>query len=862
MFKTEFGEAAAPSDPESLFRDLRRRAPEIKHLWAHQADLLREYASRYVDVRDVAIELPTGAGKTLVGLLIGEWRRRAFRQRVAYLCPTRQLARQAGGLASRYGIGAHVLVGRQDEYPPQEFAAYQTGDAIAITTYSSVFNINPRIDDATTLILDDAHAGEDYVADMWSVEIWRAEQEALYNSLVQLLQQGIPAAYLADLRDPTGGQLRGGDPELVPGNYVRIHQAAIIELLDENLPEGTPPWFAWGLVREHISACNLFVSWSSFLLRPLIPPTLSHPPFEQASQRVYMSATLGAGGELERITGIQCIARLPMPADLDRRGTGRRLFLLPQVSLQDDKAEEVIRSASDRFDRVLAIAPSRYEADALIGLIAGSIDDIMFARDIEDSLDPFIERKGVVLVLNRYDGLDLPGDACRALILSGLPRGTNLQERFLWARAGAFSLLRDRILTRFTQGVGRCTRSDNDYAVVILWGRDLVDYILKKDNRRVLIPELQAELEFGIENSKDRDVDGFGALCDAFMAQEEEWQEAERALVSLRASREKEPDPVSERLLGVVQNEVAYVYALWEGNYEKALELSRAVADNLGGDETKGYRAWWYYLAADAAHALSTSTGDGNLLIVHRDLLARASACSTAIGWFSKLARIAAVQEPEAGAEDPWQADAAKHIQDVLTRLGSVGTGFEKYVREGREALESDDHGEFQRGLLRLGFLLGFRSEIPEGQAAPDCIWSIGDDLYIVHEVKLEQSPEGAIGVNDVRQASSHQEWITGNKPTTESARVLCLIESPRQVVAKEAIAYARSLYYVNPTELRDLFERATKLLRTVRSMAPDLSEEGTIERIYQGLSSSGVRPVDICREMTLRPVAEMPVTE
>ena len=79
----------------TLLRDLRGRSSEIKHLWSHQADLLRAYL-QFLNERDVAIELPTGAGKTLVGLLIAEFRRQALNERIAYVCPTRQLARQVG----------------------------------------------------------------------------------------------------------------------------------------------------------------------------------------------------------------------------------------------------------------------------------------------------------------------------------------------------------------------------------------------------------------------------------------------------------------------------------------------------------------------------------------------------------------------------------------------------------------------------------------------------------------------------------------------------------------------------------------------------------------------------------------------
>jgi len=94
IFITDFGSERPSLDPEALFRDLKERAQEIKHLWSHQADILREYYNKHTKTKDIAIELPTGTGKTLVVLLIAEFRRRAFDERVAYLCPTRQLAKQ------------------------------------------------------------------------------------------------------------------------------------------------------------------------------------------------------------------------------------------------------------------------------------------------------------------------------------------------------------------------------------------------------------------------------------------------------------------------------------------------------------------------------------------------------------------------------------------------------------------------------------------------------------------------------------------------------------------------------------------------------------------------------------------------
>src|SRR4051794_21626934 len=143
-----------PESPEALFRDLRPRDTAVRDLYLRQGDVLRAYHELAPMPSNVALELPTGAGKTLVGLLIAEYRRRAYDQRVAFLCPNVQLARQAAAKADGYGIGAVALVRRQRDWDQADFQRYQRGRAIAISTYSAVFNSNPRLDSAQTLILD------------------------------------------------------------------------------------------------------------------------------------------------------------------------------------------------------------------------------------------------------------------------------------------------------------------------------------------------------------------------------------------------------------------------------------------------------------------------------------------------------------------------------------------------------------------------------------------------------------------------------------------------------------------------------------------------------------------------------------
>lgn len=66
------------SSPEELYLSgtLPRTTAAVDSLWLHQGDVIRAYVESYQHTSDLALELPTGTGKILPGLLIGEWVRR------------------------------------------------------------------------------------------------------------------------------------------------------------------------------------------------------------------------------------------------------------------------------------------------------------------------------------------------------------------------------------------------------------------------------------------------------------------------------------------------------------------------------------------------------------------------------------------------------------------------------------------------------------------------------------------------------------------------------------------------------------------------------------------------------------------
>lgn len=332
-FKKSPPPVTAPDSPDKLFLDLPRR--KYTSVLDHQGQILRTYARSAVDSPDVALQLPTGSDKTLVGLLIAEWRRRKYRERAVYLCPTNQLVNQVAEEArTKYGLDVNTFTGSARDYEPTTRSQYANADCVSVTNYNSLFNTNPFFREPQLLIVDDAHTAENYIAQLWTfrVERFKKEHEALFAALAGTLKAVLdPHLYTRLSGDWTSLADKLWVDKLPTPDLLDIADD-LREVIDEhtaNLDLKHP----WRMIGDRLEACQLYMSSAEILIRPLIAPTWSHLPFAQARQRVFMSATLGAGGDLERLSGRRKIKRLAIPEGWDKQGIGRRFFIFPDMSL-------------------------------------------------------------------------------------------------------------------------------------------------------------------------------------------------------------------------------------------------------------------------------------------------------------------------------------------------------------------------------------------------------------------------------------------------------------------------------------------------------------------------------------------------
>lgn len=826
-FVTRSRQPEGPESPEALFRELRPRSTHVRDLLLRQGDAIRAYAADHVNHADVAIELPTGGGKTLVGMLIAEWRRRTLRQRVAYLCPTVQLARQAAAKADEYGIETVTLVRRQVDWDTGDFLRFQRGEVLAVAGYAQVFNSNPRLDSAQTLILDDAHAGEDAVASNWSIVAARATP--LYDALLSSVASALNPQLLDRLTDDLLEPSRRGQVDLVPPEAVLAAASDLEGALSAHASERNR--YARTSIGDALSYCLMFASWDEIVLRPMICPTIDHRAFADASQRVYMSATLRSSGDIERAFGVTGLVRINVPAAGDEQGFGRRFFAMPGASLSDQATDELIRQTVSEAGRALMLTPSRRALERLGASCVPEGTPLIEAGEVEDNFDAFTERERAALLLaNRYDGIDLPGDACRLVILSGLPVGTDAQERFLADTLGARRVLDERIRTRIVQGAGRCTRSARDFAAVIVRDERLLDFLSRDEIRRAFPPQLQAEINFGFENAENPDGD-LNVLLGHFWQQDAEWQRAEEFLRSETASLDREAPAVEAPLATAADLEVECWRAVSRGDLSRGIDLVQLVTDRLiGSDELRPYRALWFYFAASWSAHLATEDPDA-WAARSEELRAEAEGAAGRLRWRPQFSRATEARTTASG-EDDLLLDRAKTAVAKLRRLGIRGDRFERHLAECQARLDSDEAPQFEEGLRLLGELLGFEAVRPSGHAQPDSAWRDGERLWLIFEAKTEEGADDPLSVATVRQALTHQGRVAGDLGWPEPGQALTSVVTRKETVDSTAASVAGELRMCSPEDVRGISARAFEALREVRLAARGLDDDETAAAI------------------------------
>lgn len=134
-----------------------------------------------------------------------------------------------------------------------------------------------------------------------------------------------------------------------------------IEDIRANLDQatnGNDLYFTWSKIRNILHGCNIFITHNNITIKPVVPPNKLHPSFNDVTERIYMSATLGPSGELERVFGINNIARISKFSKGANKVSGRRLILFPEDHFENKGLLKAVIETVKMQPRALFLFPT------------------------------------------------------------------------------------------------------------------------------------------------------------------------------------------------------------------------------------------------------------------------------------------------------------------------------------------------------------------------------------------------------------------------------------------------------------------------------------------------------------------------
>lgn len=800
-------------EPEEIFRRL-PKPPGINDLYQSQAEVLRTWYGRR-DERDLVIKLHTGGGKTLVGLLIAQSTLNEKGEPVLYLTPTVQLMHQALAKAKEYGLPAVPYAVGREPLPD----VFTNGQAILVATYNALFHGISKFGVSGThdipvavgaIILDDAHVAFSVIREQFTLTVDAKKETGLFGQLATMFRGAFEQVERVGTFDDVIAGAEYGVLE-VPYWAWADKRDTVREVLKSRAEAYR---YVWPLLRDRLGLCHAFVSRSGFTITPIVPPVEAIPTFTQAPRRIYMSATIADDSSIVRTFDAAAQAVEQPLRSKSLAGMSERMMLVPELMPFQFDVVDFIKRVGQRVAQhkkgVVILVPSGPGAQTWqdCATLPTSTEDVATAiAELQAGTS-----HGPIILANRYDGIDLPGDACRLLIMSGLPKGTSDYELFRGSVLMGGRSIVSALAQRIEQGIGRGARGAGDYCVVILLGHDLVGWIAKDTNFRFLTASTRAQLEMGIEVSKAvTDRHDVGQTILKCLNRDKDWMEYHAGqLADLVESEGVATDRIREASL-----ERRAVSLFTDGHPDKAIARITKFLDSstLLDDQTRG---WFEQLAARFAHMW------GNRELAHQF---QTSAYSHNRNLHRPL--VAPPYQPVHEPGEQAQAIAAQLASYRLRR------GFLQEFEETVSLLvPSASANQFEQALADLGQMLGFSTQRPEntGEPGSDVLWLLPNRVGLIIEAKSRKKQKNALTKQEHGQLLVSQLWFTSAYPGYSAIRVSV---HPNIVATRAAVPVdVKALTY---EKLQELIGDAKAMFSLLcESQVPSAQLGALVERLLQ----------------------------
>lgn len=720
-------------DPRKIFMTLNRHKR-----FNFPRDIQTEVMNAWFQVRnrsDTTIKLNVGSGKTLIGLMLLKSSLNENLGPAIYVCPDNQLVGQVVDEAKLLGVDVTI-----DPRDP----LFSACEKICITTIHRIFNgksifgIGPegvRIE-IGTIVVDDAHACISSISEQFRITI--PNTHIVYKGIFDLVSDDLRHQSAPRFRD-----LRDNVPRVtleVPFWSWQGNIEQIIDLL-HNHKENDELKFTYPLLCEILPQCRCIFGGQKLEIEPMCPPTDSVHAFSQARRRIYMTASLSDDSVLVTHFGANPEMLHDPIVPISSQSMGERMVLMPQ-DINPDIEQSDIRNLLKKFStrvNVVVIVPSR-NATASWKQVA---DQILDADTVVAGIEKLrTGHVGLTVLVNRYDGIDLPNDACRVLAIFDLPEITSFRETSDMAiLANSDSAFR-RQMQRIEQGMGRGVRSNDDYCVVLLCGPKLTSRVKNRKGREMLTAATQIQMDLSDRLARqlgDRTLESIEEVIESCLGRDADW-----VTVSKKALLKTKPDLGLNLGDWAVATRLAFDHARRGDNVE-AVNVLQSL-ETTGQD--RFLKAWLTVRVAECMNPVDPAEAQKILLRAHR-------LNSNVLKPMAGVAyqKLEAKTGKQAAEVKQWHQsrylEAADRIIDMKALLEDL-------------QFDPEHTKEFESAVNGLAHAIGVNSQRPEQQygVGPDNLWAFPDGKFLVIECKSGATSQSGVSKADLGQLEQSISWF------------------------------------------------------------------------------------------------------
>lgn len=462
--------------------------------------------------------------------------------------------------------------------------------------------------------------------------------------------------------------------------------------------------------------------------------------FSKAQHRLFMSASIKDGASLVADLGCASTALLQTIEPSEDEGAGERMILPTSLIADDARKEDVAHICATLATATNVVVLTSSSGQGAEWVKAGAT--LSEGKDVDQAIEALrTSSKNFAVFAQRFDGVDLPDDACRVLVIDGVPGGDRLCDKVDAVRQKDSPEYDIRTVNRFEQALGRAVRSNADYAAVLLVGPDIAAFIGKKSVRDIFEGRTRVQVDLGRELAKLKPgqalKDVLPSLVSALLGRNEDWKEAHRARVKTA--------PRLPRIAGelTVYEKVAHTERqAWLSakgrNFQSAVTLLREAANLPGLHELQ--KAELLYRIASYLHQF--------------DPAAATAAYRAAFEINANFPRPDLVADKRFARVSEQAVDVAMYFGKFISANAALAR-LDEIKAKLSFGMPAD---VVEQGLHELGKALGATSARPEKETGrgPDDLW-LFDDVALCIEAKSEKT--AAISKSDAAQLVLSLQW-------------------------------------------------------------------------------------------------------